>query len=341
MSSTDEPTITQRPGREKDCHTTSIPVESWGKEGGPSPADWLKTAVAGGGGGGAGSSKKGGDVDLHVSTTTITTTASGGGDGSWDEVDGEARRSDETSRELCDTEVSVMTMENAQTWDQKGLLESSKRLKPHEAQSLRKKALWVSWTSIAVTIILSIFAFTVSMLRYSPSSFGFAVDATLDVLSSVIVAWRYNNAAAVHSAYREYVACCVLGGVFMLSSMCIIGKSSHDIAHKLVPKVDAFLLSVSVLSGVLCLGLAGVKFILARALTSRALMTDAFNSLVGGIMGFSILFSDEVFKHNPSVWYMDGLIGILMGIIIMLYGVKLLVDMIPRMKQTQNYESMD
>lgn len=41
-----------------------------------------------------------------------------------------------------------------------GLLESSMRLKPHEAQSYRKKALYVSWVSIAVTIILAIVAFS-------------------------------------------------------------------------------------------------------------------------------------------------------------------------------------
>ncbi|TNN04499.1 hypothetical protein fugu_001528 [Takifugu bimaculatus] len=40
-----------------------------------------------------------------------------------------------------------------------GLLESSMRLKPHEAQSYRKKALWVSWISIVITLILAIAAF--------------------------------------------------------------------------------------------------------------------------------------------------------------------------------------
>lgn len=34
---------------------------------------------------------------------------------------------------------------------------------------------------------------------------GFQFDATLDVLSSIIVLWRYSNAAAVHSAHREYM----------------------------------------------------------------------------------------------------------------------------------------
>ncbi|KAI1899762.1 hypothetical protein AGOR_G00065090 [Albula goreensis] len=222
-----------------------------------------------------------------------------------------------------------------------GLLESSMRLKPHEAQSYRKKALWVSWISIVVTLILAVAAFTVSFMRHSASAFGFAFDATLDVLSSIIVLWRYSNAAAVHSAHREYIACVVLGVVFILSSLCILGKAIHDLATKLLPEVDDFLFSVSIVSGLMCIVLAVLKFMLGRVLTSRALITDGFNSLVGGIMGFSILISAEVFRHDANVWYLDGTIGVLIGLIIMAYGVKLLVDMVPRVRQTRNYERFE
>lgn len=222
-----------------------------------------------------------------------------------------------------------------------GLLESSMRLKPHEAQSYRKKALWVSWASILITIILAIAAFTVSFMRHSASAFGFAFDAILDVLSSVIVLWRYSNAAAVHSAHREYIACCVLGVVFILSSMCIMGKAIHDLATKLLPEVDDFLFSVSIVSGLVCVILAIIKFMLGKVLTSRVLITDGFNSLVGGIMGFSILISAEVFKHEPKVWYLDGTIGIIIGLVILAYGVKLLKDMVPRVRQTRNYERFE
>ncbi|KAM3849352.1 transmembrane protein 163a [Diretmus argenteus] len=222
-----------------------------------------------------------------------------------------------------------------------GLLESSMRLKPHEAQSYRKKTLWVSWISIVVTLILAVAAFTVSFMRHSASAFGFAFDATLDVLSSIIVLWRYSNAAAVHSAHREYIACVVLGVVFVLSSMCILGKAVHDLATKMLPEVDDFLFSVSIVSGLMCVVLAVLKFMLGRVLTSRALITDAFNSLVGGIMGFSILISAEVFKHHPAVWFLDGTVGVLIGLIILAYGVKLLMDMVPRVRQTGNYERFE
>ncbi|KAL1022336.1 hypothetical protein UPYG_G00025300 [Umbra pygmaea] len=225
--------------------------------------------------------------------------------------------------------------------DGQGLLESSMRLKPHEAQSYRKKALWVSWVSIVVTLILAITAFTVSFMRQSASAFGFAFDAALDVLSSIIVVWRYSNAAAVHSAHREYIACVVLGVVFILSSLCILGKAIHDLAIKLLPEVDDFLFSVSIVSGVLCIILAVFKCMLGRVLTSRALITDGFNSLVGGVMGFSILISAEVFKHDSDVWYLDASTGVLIGLIILAYGVKLLVDMVPRVRQTRNYERFE
>ncbi|XP_064307158.1 transmembrane protein 163 isoform X3 [Phalacrocorax carbo] len=181
----------------------------------------------------------------------------------------------------------------------------------------------------------------VSVMRYSASSFGFAFDATLDVLSSAIVLWRYSNAAAVHSAHREYIACVILGVIFLLSSLCIVIKAIHDLAKKVLPEVDDFLYSVSILSGILCTVLAVIKFMLGKVLTSRALITDGFNSLVGGIMGFSILLSAEVFKHNSSVWYLDGSIGVLIGLTIFAYGIKLLIDMIPRVRQTRHYEMFE
>uniref|UniRef100_A0A8C7YRX8 Transmembrane protein 163b n=1 Tax=Oryzias sinensis TaxID=183150 RepID=A0A8C7YRX8_9TELE len=205
-----------------------------------------------------------------------------------------------------------------------GLLESSVRLKPHEAQSFRKKALWVSWASIVATIILAVAAFSES-------------HVTQSLVGSDIVRWRNNNV----SHGWDSIACVILGVVFILSSLCILGKAIHDLATKLLPEVDDFLFSVSIVSGLVCVILAVIKFMLGKVLTSRVLVTDGFNSLVGGVMGFSILISAEVFKHEPKVWYLDGTIGVLMGLIILAYGVKLLLDMIPRVRQTRNYERFE
>ncbi|XP_017314009.1 transmembrane protein 163 isoform X1 [Ictalurus punctatus] len=257
------------------------------------------------------------------------------------EGEGEGKREGEKEGEGSGETFTMEQVMKISDVEDKDLLESSQRLKPHEAQSYRKKALWVSWVSIVVTLILAIAAFTVSTMRSSASAFGFAFDATLDVLSSIIVLWRYRNAAAVHSAHREYIACVVLGVVFILSGLTILIKAAHALATKVLPEVDDFLYSVSVLSGLVCSILAVLKCMLGKVLTSRALITDGFNSLVGGVMGFSILISAEVFKHNPKVWYLDGAIGVLIGLIILAYGVKLLIDMVPRVRQTRHYERFE
>lgn len=65
-------------------------------------------------------------------------------------------------------------------------------------------------------------------------------------------------------------------------------------------------------------GGCGVVFSVVKVCASSA----GFNSLVGGVMGFSILLSAEVFKHNAKVWYLDGSIGVLIGLTIFAYGVK-------------------
>uniref|UniRef100_A0A8C6SGG0 Uncharacterized protein n=1 Tax=Neogobius melanostomus TaxID=47308 RepID=A0A8C6SGG0_9GOBI len=201
-----------------------------------------------------------------------------------------------------------------------GLLESSLRLKPHEAQSFRRKALAVSWVSVVVTIALAIAAFTVSVLQHSASAFGFAViRCDAGRFSSVIVLWRYSNAAAVHSAswgrsLFSYIVC-VSGRVWcsgrssLLSSFCIMGKAVYDLVSENPPELDDFLFSVSILSGVLCSVLAVVKIFLGRVLTSRALVTDGFNSLVGAVN-----------KNHPDVWFLDGIFGVFIGLVILAYG---------------------
>uniref|UniRef100_A0A8C4R0H9 Transmembrane protein 163a n=1 Tax=Eptatretus burgeri TaxID=7764 RepID=A0A8C4R0H9_EPTBU len=221
------------------------------------------------------------------------------------------------------------------------VLDSRCQLKPQEAQVFRRQALWVSWASVVVTLTLAVAAFVVSALRYSASLFGFAIDALLDCVSSLIVVWRYYNIAAIYSSRREYLSCAVLGAMFLVSAICVEGKSIHNLSHKLIPEVDGFLLSVSLLSGVGCLLLAIAKFLLGQVLSSRVLITDAYNSLAGSMMGFSVLLSDEVFRYHPAVWYLDAVIGILIGLLVFCYGTRLLVDVIPKIRQTRNYERME
>lgn len=58
------------------------------------------------------------------------------------------------------------------------------RLKPHEAQSYRKKALWVSWISIVVTLILAVAGFSKFMVMLFLSVAGSLQDVQLVLVRS-------------------------------------------------------------------------------------------------------------------------------------------------------------
>uniref|UniRef100_A0A3B5M750 Transmembrane protein 163a n=1 Tax=Xiphophorus couchianus TaxID=32473 RepID=A0A3B5M750_9TELE len=198
-----------------------------------------------------------------------------------------------------------------------GLLESSMRLKPQEAQNYRKKALWVSWVSIVVTLILAVAAFSKVSKCESCLALGLLISL-----------WRLRSDIVIRQRFK------INRNKF--SKPFIVVK-----CFSLYKFHDDFLYSVSIVSGLSCAVLAVAKFMLGKKLTSRALITDGFNSLVGAIMGFSILISAEVFKQHPDVWFLDGTIGVLIGLIILAYGVKLLKDMVPRVRQTRNYERFE
>lgn len=53
-------------------------------------------------------------------------------------------------------------------------------------------------------------------------------------------------------------------------------------------------------------------------------------------MGFSILISAEVYKHSATVWYLDGMTGVLIGLIILAYGVKYVFSL--HLRHTQKIE---
>lgn len=76
------------------------------------------------------------------------------------------------------------------------------------------------------------------------------------------------------------------------------------------------------MAGIWVVFLVVKKVHLALPSVSLSASFPGFNSLVGGVMGFSILLSAEVFKHNAAVWYLDGSTGVLIGLTIFAYGVK-------------------
>lgn len=71
----------------------------------------------------------------------------------------------------------------------------------------------------------------------------------------------------------------------------ILPRAAFTDSFSLSLSQDDFLFSVSIVSGLLCIALAVIKFMLGRVLTSRALITDGNTD--AGTIRFTLFYSAE------------------------------------------------
>ncbi|XP_078725463.1 transmembrane protein 163a-like [Lampetra fluviatilis] len=206
--------------------------------------------------------------------------------------------------------------------------------------SLRRLALLVSAVSIVATAAMGAAAFVVSVLQHSAAAFAFAVGALLDTLTSGVVAWRFSSKVELPSSRREHGACMALGAVFLVSSAFIAAKSALGLVQRSQPQGGVFLHVVSVLSAVLCIVLALVKFLLGTALSSRSLTTDGWNSLAGAVMALAMLVAVDLTPRHPAAWFLDASLGLAMGVAFLTLGIRLLVYSVPRWRISVQYEEL-
>eukprot|EP00057_Strongylocentrotus_purpuratus_P003917 XP_003727651.1 PREDICTED: transmembrane protein 163 [Strongylocentrotus purpuratus] len=86
-----------------------------------------------------------------------------------------------------------------------------------------------------------------------------------------------------------------------------------------------WLLILAIVSFFVCSTLAIFKFIIAKKLDSTSVQSDGYSSLAGAITALSMLISTIVIHYDLHVWYLDEIVGIIVGLLLAVYGIKLLV----------------
>jgi len=212
-----------------------------------------------------------------------------------------------------------------------GIEESSCNLV--KANKYRKYAIAVSWLSIITTLAVCIIEFVVAWSENSTAAFGLAFSAVLDMVSSIVVLWRFYKAYDTFSSHRENMACGFLGTLFIISAITIGVKAVYNIYDGNEPdySVDGLhmLLTTSIFSSLLCFLLMIVKIALSRKLSSRTLLTDAMNSLAAAVIAMSIVVTAEVNKKTQDLWYLDSAVGLVVSLFLLAYGGWLLKHHLP------------
>ncbi|XP_072034459.1 transmembrane protein 163a-like [Amphiura filiformis] len=193
----------------------------------------------------------------------------------------------------------------------------------------RYSALATAWASVIVLLVLGIISFGISGSSRSPAAFGFGFDCILDVLTSAVVIWRfYGSIGTLYSSDRERIALLLLGCFFIVASLSIFARSVTDLVSQQHPKHGYPLFILAAVSVAACSILAIAKFIIAMKLKSKSVRTDGYSSLAGAITSFSILITTKLIERDRNIWYLDAIVGIAVGFLLLFYGVKVLIDVL-------------
>jgi len=188
-----------------------------------------------------------------------------------------------------------------------------------EETTTRHALITLNIISIVVSTVCGIITFFLAVEEQSASALGFAVDTILDVLAFVTIIWRFTSTD--DQIKKEIYVLRILAVLFFASGFGVFIDSAIDIRHKIHPIPNHYLVVAVAIQTLVFFCLAFGKYTVAKKLNVISAYSDAFNTFISASMALSVGISITIYNSNQSVWYFDPMIGMVISITIMVYGV--------------------
>jgi hypothetical protein len=192
-------------------------------------------------------------------------------------------------------------------------------LSSEEETTTRHALITLNIISIVVSAVCGLITFFLAVEEQSASALGFAVDTILDVLAFLTIIWRFTSTH--DQVQREIYVLRILSVLFFVSGFGVFIDSAVDIRHKIHPIPNHYLVVAVVIQTIIFFCLAFGKYSVAKKLNVISAYSDAFNTLISALMALSVAVSVTIYNSNQSVWYFDPMVGMVISVTIMVYGI--------------------
>jgi hypothetical protein len=192
-------------------------------------------------------------------------------------------------------------------------------------ESIRKKIILIELLSILFTLISCIVSGYFWITSGSMVALAVSADSFLDILAYLTIIWRYFKPSDLNSIKRDVTAQIVISILFVLTAIFIEFESFKKFILIIKPKPNYSFILISVFQSIIFSFISIVKFKLCKNLKlNSCLFASGVNSLMAAFGLFSMALSMSIFVYNPDVWMIDSILGFIMGIVLFIYGTKLL-----------------
>jgi divalent metal cation (Fe/Co/Zn/Cd) transporter len=189
-----------------------------------------------------------------------------------------------------------------------------------DEEKINKKIIFIEYVSILVITLCLIVSTFLAFEEKSASATGLAVDSLLDILSFLIILWRYLGDKE-KSEKREKNALFVLGFLFLVSSAIVLFNSIYNLVLRVKLESSIFFIFINIIQGLIFLGIGGYKYYLSKKTRlGHSLLSDSINSSISAFDCISMSISMSIYISDRNIWYFDSIFGIIMGIFIFFYG---------------------
>jgi Co/Zn/Cd efflux system component len=197
-----------------------------------------------------------------------------------------------------------------------------------------KDAFWMSWVSLALTIVAAIGGIVGYVKTESTLILAFGLENVVDFISSAVVLWRFYCPHGVDPAeleklqQREERASLAISLVIGLLGTFVFGIGILNLIGNDKNQDLDMLFAISFFSIIVFGSLTIIKFQYSQKLDSPSLYKDGICSLIGTFLSGSLLLTTAIIDKAPGAWYIDPIISLLIGICAIWYGFKIVVDML-------------
>ena len=191
-----------------------------------------------------------------------------------------------------------------------------------------REAIDISYVSIAVTLIYMIVGLIVGSKNNSSSMVASALESGVDVVSSILVLWRFwgTQDEASKLAAREKRASVAIAMAFIVISLIVGGTSIAHLSSGASTENAGALIGLAAPTMVVLGFIGALKLHIAKRTGSFAMKKDGVCSLAAAGLSFGIIVGQIIVEASDGEkWRFDAVFALLIAIGLAVYGGRTLV----------------
>ncbi len=193
---------------------------------------------------------------------------------------------------------------------------------------LYKKALLLSYFTVAYNILEGIVSILAGSLADSIALIGFGLDSFIESLSGFIMIWRFRKYGGISEEEEEKIekrAVRYVAYTFLILAAYILYESIKKLYLHESPDPSLFGIIIAIVSIVVMPVLFHLKYKTGKAINSPSLVADSKQTLACVFLSVALLFG-LVLNYFYGLWQADPIVGLIIVIFLIREGLSMLKE---------------